>query len=747
MEAPRSVADRGRLVYLALASTLVIGAAVFAGPRPVGDVTPQGVERAEFIGFSRIDEMSPLPPNARANILVQPLGMAVPIFEVISDEMAARGSVANTAAATAIVYRNSHDSGYANYNKSTQGNFVGNLLHLGNGFPVNGGEIKGFDLLIYNDHMGPGGDAACTVSLWDGDPLGIIDTRISDPPQPIPGTTCTFSGLAKSYVPPPWGCTIDTDGDGIPDTCYGDPEPGGPCVTDWDCGICGGPVEGDDIPDCPGLYRLVCDFDPKVTIPSRNVWMIVEWTEGCRMGWRWAHLHWPEIAAVGEENFCADTCPNAQWPCVDMAIEMVDAASQWDSVGVGTCCEDPGIACDHSDGVFECGHGTSCSDGEATDFDAWCFGAPSYFASFVASIYANTDTRFSLVPVGSSGPHTIVGNEIIMPAGGQTVNLEAFAAGWDPDFDGYPMINTWQAQIDSSTYTSGLAGELTNSRPSCTDDAHCPDYATDELCTGTYCGGAWIERHRSPFHLWLPACDVSAPNPRCGSTGWDQFVDPGEPVYAMSVRLEASADAKGTFEVDFVPTPATFMKGADARPVPLVGYISAKITIEIGKCCDRSGGLGNERCLDNLTVGECDSIECGPFCGDDEVNQTWEECDGTDEAACPGLCGLDCLCAPFCGDSEVNQWSEECDGIDDSACPGACEDDCLCGPFCGDDVVNQESEVCDGADAIRCPGQCQENCTCPTGSIPAVSQWGLVVLMLLLLTGAKIYHGRRRAFT
>ena len=29
--------------------------------------------------------------------------------------------------------------------------------------------------------------------------------------------------------------------------------------------------------------------------------------------------------------------------------------------------------------------------------------------------------------------------------------------------------------------------------------------------------------------------------------------------------------------------------------------------------------------------------------------------------------------------------------------------------------------------------------------IPTVSEWGLVVLTLLLLTGAKIYFGRRRA--
>jgi hypothetical protein len=34
---------------------------------------------------------------------------------------------------------------------------------------------------------------------------------------------------------------------------------------------------------------------------------------------------------------------------------------------------------------------------------------------------------------------------------------------------------------------------------------------------------------------------------------------------------------------------------------------------------------------------------------------------------------------------------------------------------------------------------------CVHNSIPTVSQWGLLVLTLLLLTGAKIYFGRRPA--
>ena len=86
-----------------------------------------------------------------------------------------------------------------------------------------------------------------------------------------------------------------------------------------------------------------------------------------------------------------------------------------------------------------------------------------------------------------------------------------------------------------------------------------------------------------------------------------------------------------------------------------------------------------------------------------------------------------------------------CDGTDDAACPGLCPPDCTC-PLCGDNVVNQPGEVCDGTDDAACPGQCLPNCSCPPeGAIPTVSAWGSVIMTLLLLVAGKVYFGRRRA--
>jgi hypothetical protein len=105
-----------------------------------------------------------------------------------------------------------------------------------------------------------------------------------------------------------------------------------------------------------------------------------------------------------------------------------------------------------------------------------------------------------------------------------------------------------------------------------------------------------------------------------------------------------------------------------------------------------------------------------PICGDDQINQPIEECDGTDDAVCPGACLPTCNCPPpsACGDGQINQTTEVCDGNDDALCPGVCRFDCTCPPppACGDHRVNLPTEECDGPDDIACPARCQGDCTC-----------------------------------
>lgn len=87
-------------------------------------------------------------------------------------------------------------------------------------------------------------------------------------------------------------------------------------------------------------------------------------------------------------------------------------------------------------------------------------------------------------------------------------------------------------------------------------------------------------------------------------------------------------------------------------------------------------------------------------CGDGQV--TWgEDCDGSSDAACPGLCQSDCTCpAPLCGNGIVES-GETCDGSADTNCPGACLGDCSC------PVVTCPNGTCDaGETASSCPADC-----------------------------------------
>jgi len=130
-----------------------------------------------------------------------------------------------------------------------------------------------------------------------------------------------------------------------------------------------------------------------------------------------------------------------------------------------------------------------------------------------------------------------------------------------------------------------------------------------------------------------------------------------------------------------------------------------------GETCEPPGSPqpSGQLCRDDCT-----------FCGDGLANDG-EQCDGTDDAACPVACSPTCTCA-VCGNN-IAEGPEQCDGTDDAACPGQClppggPRECTC-PVCGDNVV-QPPEQCDGTDDAVCPGLClppgdPNECECAVG--------------------------------
>jgi len=150
--------------------------------------------------------------------------------------------------------------------------------------------------------------------------------------------------------------------------------------------------------------------------------------------------------------------------------------------------------------------------------------------------------------------------------------------------------------------------------------------------------------------------------------------------------------------------------------------------------CDDGNTNNNDACTNACTIARC---------GDGIVETGVEQCDDgntNNNDACTNACTI-----ARCGDGIVETGVEECD--DGNTAPGD-----GCSPFCkievcGNNIIDP-GEQCDGTANAPCNGEpCRADCTCqplPPGPIPTVSEWGLLILALLLLTGAKLCFGRGR---
>ena len=128
-----------------------------------------------------------------------------------------------------------------------------------------------------------------------------------------------------------------------------------------------------------------------------------------------------------------------------------------------------------------------------------------------------------------------------------------------------------------------------------------------------------------------------------------------------------------------------------------------------------SGGVGTDEiqaCFTN-EAGQriCSQVVTKQWiqvCGNNVVESP-EECDGTDDGACPGRCQADCTCG-LCGNGIVDP-GEDCDPAG-SVCRGvgiACNADCTCPPpVCGDGVLDP-GEQCDDGNTNSGDG-CSSDC-------------------------------------
>lgn len=161
---------------------------------------------------------------------------------------------------------------------------------------------------------------------------------------------------------------------------------------------------------------------------------------------------------------------------------------------------------------------------------------------------------------------------------------------------------------------------------------------------------------------------------------------------------------------------------ADDYIVSPVEIISA-CSIPTGACCLIPDG----GCVET-TESICGTTTA-TYRGDDTV------CDPLDrpcEVIPVGAC-----CDAVLPDCQEVVLESDCGGPTDIWTEGqSCADvDCS---ICGNEI-REPGEQCDGTDDAVCPGHCQADCACEPGTkIPTVSEWGLIVMGLMLFTVATV---------
>jgi len=325
----------------------------------------------------------------------------------------------------------------------------------------------------------------------------------------------------------------------------------------------------------------------------------------------------------------------------------------------------------------------------------------------------------------------------------------------------------------------------------CSTLADCP--------AGRYC----IERWDLLLGQPLP-CD---PGPCIPSYSWSNAstycaTDPdggGTKFYGGTLLVDVPSGAEGTYNINFINDPNfTLLNSCPGPLIPGLTLTPARITIATGRCCS-SIGPGTTVCEEDLSQSEC-SERSDPW-----VYAPLTSCSGWPVRDCndngiPDECdvlGLDCNgngvpddCDVQANDCNYNGIPDDCDIADgisadcnDNGIPDDCDivdgastdcnndgtpDDCetdgdddgvidacdgcptdpgktspgVCGCGIGD-VDSDQDGVLDCNDS--CPGMNDAifapSCERP---VPTVSQWGIVVLSLLLLVAVAISFGRSR---
>jgi hypothetical protein len=284
------------------------------------------------------------------------------------------------------------------------------------------------------------------------------------------------------------------------------------------------------------------------------------------------------------------------------------------------------------------------------------------------------------------------------------------------------------------------------------------------------------------FIFWFSANDLADP----GAAN-DDCCDPNNPNCGASFGAGSDPSASCYDPVNFnldsctchdLPMPgddvflAQIVRSGPALPPPgqdLFVHIDKKQTCGVewlnGACCDSNGVTGGDPagCVDDVAQADCmgpddtwyenkfcDTVTCdcipdcsGAECGDDGCGGSCGTCDDSLVCTDDACVGRTCEFTPVVCDDGVACTDDAC--TEPNGCSSTPND-----ANCDDGLFCTGTETCSGAGCSSSGNPCPEGTTCnedtdtcDSAVIPTVSEWGLVVMALLLLAGAKVYFGRR----
>jgi hypothetical protein len=540
-----------------------------------------------------------------------------------------------------------------------------------------------------------GAEGRYTVNL-DPDATFLADTALA--PNEIP--TLAETGFVVNILPP----TVQA-------CCH---KAGGCTDLDSaDCANAGDTPQGQGTScqsiQCPEPTGSCCDrsaFSCTDYVLEADCSPPLEWTPGVLC----ANLPSPCLPT----GACCDRSPGGGGSCSDGLFLAQCTGSQrvWTQ---GETCAD--IVCEEARGPC-CNPTTFACTNDVLQAD--CQGADRFWRTGATCQTCAPGPQMQLTPVpakvGSYPPGTtIVGNELTALTGGFRAWFEFKVSHWDSNGDSVPALNGWQFKVDRDGFLGANADppnpgvDLAQPVIACPDDAPCVAAFGEAWanCEPGTCNVAYVnDLGTGRADSWCAdtgsgpcqggACAYNVVNLLCYSyfpSGVGR-PDSGIEYYGATLVLDIPAGANGRYTVN-LDTDDTFLFDAtlpSAIEIPSFSETGFVVHILTGACCD-------------TLHGDCE----GPTLQAD--------CAGSHSVWTPGL---------------------PCDEVECSADTGAC---CDQDPFGG----CQDATVLSDCQCPTCTWHKLETCAdmdCVTTPIPAASTWGLAVLSLLLVIGAKVMFGQ-----